>query len=721
MSLSGTLSQRKTDQPGRPAVRKSHFLSPLLAVLLLLSLLALPARPVSADAPPAKIGPRLLAKLAVSAPDDQLPVIIRLANSLDPQQAAAAGPGNSTQERLIRGLQAHADVSQKNIRAYLQNPALAGRISRLTPFWIVDGLALNAAPDVIQSLAARSDVAGVELQDSFTVLLGTTSPVISSWDNLGKIGARQLWALGITGHNVVVATLDTGVDITNPELTASWRGGSNSWYDPTGVHKTPADLPAACGAVSGHGTGTMGVMAGKTVGVAPGVQWIAAKIFEDNCSATTADILSSFQWVLDPDGNPATADAPQVVNNSWGSDTPGCDTSSTYQPAIQALLTAGIVPVFAAGNSGSGASSGVYPATNAGAFPVGATDQNDLIAPFSSQGPNTCLVPSTIFPTVSAPGVNITTAGIGSSYVTESGTSFSAPHVAGALALLLSAAPGISVQQQEGALAGTAVDLGTAGLDNTYGYGRINVLAAAQSLLPVKISFAVNAAAVLENGGPVNVGLQLNQAATKPVTVTLAASGGTAVNGVDYSISSPTVTFNPGETAKSIAVNILNDGQADADETLLLRLANPVNAIAADAAQVETITIQDTNVQANFAAPAQSVNPTAGTISVAVTRSGGLDFPVTVNCFAAGGTAVEGLDYAPLSSTVLTFAAGETQKSFPVTLLPNTQAGSNKTLILGLNVIPSIGTAAAGSSAAQMTLTMVHTGGWQLLLPLVLD
>ena len=115
---------------------------------------------------------------------------------------------------------------------------------------------------------------------------------------------------------MVVATLDTGVDLTHPDLAGAWRGGANSWYDPNGEHPTtPVD-------VNGHGTWTMGVMVGgdaggSSIGIAPDAQWIAAKIFNDRGIATTVGIHLAFQWLLDPDGNPATADAPNVVNDSW--------------------------------------------------------------------------------------------------------------------------------------------------------------------------------------------------------------------------------------------------------------------------------------------------------------------------------------------------------------------------------------------------------------------
>ena len=225
----------------------------------------------------------------------------------------------------------------------------------------------------------------------------------------------------------------------------------------------------------------MGVMVGgdaggTSIGMAPGATWIAAKIFNDSGTATATAIHSALQWVLDPDGNPATADAPQVVNNSWAYGTPGCNLE--FQPDLQALRAAEIVPVFAAGNYGPGSSTSVSPANYPEALAVGATSNADVVSSVSGRGPSACGEASTTYPEVVAPGVNVRTADLYGLYQTASGTSLAAPHVAGALALLLSAHPGLTASAQAGALTGSARDLGTTGPDNSYGYGRLDVLAA---------------------------------------------------------------------------------------------------------------------------------------------------------------------------------------------------------------------------------------------------
>lgn len=215
--------------------------------------------------------------------------------------------------------------------------------------------------------------------------------------------------------------------------------------------------------------------------MAPGASFIAARIFDDSGAASATAIHQAFQWVLDPDHDPATADAPQVVNGSWvlGSG-PGCDTS--FQADVAALAAAGIVPVFAAGNFGPSASTSASPANYPEAFSVGAITATDSIWSASSNGPSTCGGRTRVFPDVVAPGANVLVADRYDGYAYASGTSIAAPHVAGALALLLGAHRGAPVATLEDALRSTAHDLGTAGPDGRFGWGRVDVPAASAAI-----------------------------------------------------------------------------------------------------------------------------------------------------------------------------------------------------------------------------------------------
>ena len=430
---------------------------------------------------PAFVDPAVIAASRGVGPHTLVPVIVTLRDAVDVRTfgGSSGGRGNA----VVRGLRAHAARHQVGLLRLLLGRQAQGAALAIRPLWIIDGVAARVSPTVIRELLARPEVASITLDS--TVQAPPATPVAPAATvpveaNVALVNAPSVWTLGDTGAGVVVASLDSGVDATHPDLASSYRGGADSWYDPYGQHPTtPTDL-------TGHGTQAMGLIlggsaGGTSIGIAPGARWIAAKIFNDAGTATLSAIHLAYQWVLDPDGNPATADAPQVVNNSWTLSSPGC--SLTFEPDLAALAVAGIVPVFAAGNFGPGASSDASPANNPDAFAVGTVDNAGLAATFSSRGPTSCgrAAPAT-FPDVVAPGVAVKTTDLYGLYTTVAGTSFSAPGVSGALALLRSAYPGATVAQLRAALTATAVDLGPAGPDSTFGNGRIDVLAAYQWL-----------------------------------------------------------------------------------------------------------------------------------------------------------------------------------------------------------------------------------------------
>jgi serine protease AprX len=382
------------------------------------------------------------------------------------------------QKEAITALRSRARASQGRLQALLETRRAEKRVDRITAFWVFNGFSVTATPEVIQELAAQPDVLKIT-PDDISIVPAAPLAANAPEQNLSIINAPALWQLGFYGQGVVVANMDTGVDVTHPDLANRWRGGSNSWFDPYGQHPTtPTDQ-------SGHGTWTMGVMVagdagGSSIGMAPQARWIAVKIFNDAGSSTATAIHLGFQWLLDPDSNPNTADAPQVVNASWTFSVPGCNLE--FQPDLQALRAAGILPVFAAGNYGPGSLTSRSPANYPEAFAVGATNNTDQIYAYSSRGPSACGELTTIYPEIVAPGVNINSTDLFGGYYGNSGTSLSAPHAAGALALLLSAYPNLTADQQAAALTNGVTDLGLPGPDNDYGYGRLNALAAYQWL-----------------------------------------------------------------------------------------------------------------------------------------------------------------------------------------------------------------------------------------------
>jgi bacillopeptidase F len=221
---------------------------------------------------------------------------------------------------------------------------------------------------------------------------------------------------------------------------------------------------------------------GTAIGVAPGAQWIAVKIFNDAGEASLSDIHQGYQWLLDPDGDPDTNDAPDVVNNSWGFEQNPNECYLEFEPDVEALRAARIEVAFSGGNTGPYAPSSVSPANYTGSFAVGAVDDFLTIADFSGRGPSAC--DGDIYPELVAPGVNVRTADLTfggtfpDSYITVTGTSFAAPHVSGVMSLLVEAFPCATVSDVDSALKDSAYDLGVPDADNDYGYGLIDSVAA---------------------------------------------------------------------------------------------------------------------------------------------------------------------------------------------------------------------------------------------------
>ena len=400
-------------------------------------------------------------------------VIVTLRAQADPGAVSRAGGARAAHRRLLEHLRSTATNAQRPVQRVLSQLRAADQVGDVTAFWITDSLAVRASDSAIRLLRSLPQVLSVD--PDVTVMSAPMSETPAPPEpNLTQIGAPTLWAEGLRGQGVVVAVLDSGVDLTHPDLASSYRGGTNSWFDPYGQHTTgPVDL-------LGHGTWTTGVVVGgaaggTAIGVAPDASWIAARVFDDQGHSTTSAIHAALQWTVDPDGDPATDDGADVVNNSWVLGAPGC--ALTFQPDLQALRALDVVPVFAAGNGGPSGSTSFSPANYPEALSVGAVSADDVVRSDSSRGPSTCGGRARSFPDVTAPGTSVRTADRFGLWTSASGTSLAAPHATGALALLLSGDHTLTADEQVAALRAGAEDLGTAGPDERYGAGRIDAAA----------------------------------------------------------------------------------------------------------------------------------------------------------------------------------------------------------------------------------------------------
>lgn len=233
------------------------------------------------------------------------------------------------------------------------------------------------------------------------------------------------------------------------------------------------------------------------IGVAIGSKWIASKGCNNQGSCPTLDLLESLEFMACPtkgDGtDPDCSKSPDVINNSWG----GGQGQSWYADVLGTLLAMRIIPVFSEGNSGSSCGTANSPGDSALVIGVGATDENDMLASFSSRGPGVNLPGVDPYqPDVSAPGVQTMSAynGADDEYAFASGTSMACPHVSGVVALVLGADYTIVPKEMEQLLETTSdtqtlkrPTSGAAECGGTpynefpnylYGFGRVNACSA---------------------------------------------------------------------------------------------------------------------------------------------------------------------------------------------------------------------------------------------------
>lgn len=674
---------------------KRHLLN--IAAAVSLACFSLPASAGSID-------PALQGIAASTDAPDSLPVIIRFTDAVDIKTlrrearltARAMHPGDSRKERkarrqlkrklLVKTLKAAARDSKRQVRKLLRS---YGEKPALKLIWARNMVVTTVPADLLEPIAELPGVESVTLDITLQGPGDGTPPSAPSYWNLPATGVEPVWATGNTGQDVVVASLDTGVDASHPDLGPRWRGGSNSWFDPHGQHAAPADL-------NGHGTQVMGLIVGGDalgyqIGMAPGAQWMAAKIFDNSNQSTLSAIHEAYQWILDPDGDAATDDAPDIVNNSWVLQSTINQCNQEFQPDIALLKEAEIAVVFSAGNYGPSADTSVSPANDPAAVSVGGVDQQLNIDVQSSRGAGAC--DGGIYPHLVAPGDSIlTTDRVPTYYNVVSGTSFAVAHLAGAMAVLKSAFPDATVSQLETSLIDTSTDLGTAGPDDTFGYGMLNVEAAYTWLQdnlgggtsgPGALAFSASAYSVDENVASLSVTVTRTGGSSGAVSVDYATSDGSAIAGQDYQATAGTLDFADGETSQSFSVAVLDDALYEGDESFSISLTNPQGGATLGALQsVQAVLLDDDPAPQPgtlaLTSGSYSVSEGGASVQFTVQRSAGSDGLVTVNYATTDGSATAGSDYTATAGT-LTLLDGQTSGSFSVTIKDDSEFEGDET------------------------------------------
>ena len=432
------------------------------------------------------VEPELAARLARDVTTQRYPVLLRLKQQADPAELGkrvAALPQGQRGGRLLDALKAF----NTPLQAPLLKELAARKAETVLPLTTVNAVGAHLLARDIRELALRADVASIRydlglLAPSRRLMADPCKPArptprqrmpkscfteprsldasqaaafdaaLPASDTMNAIGAPVAWQNGHTGQGVTVAIVDTGVDLAHPDLAARFRGGAADWFDASGEQKRPLDR-------HGHGTQIAGLVlgagaSGQTLGVAPRAKWIAARIYNDRNVGRLSQLHRVMGWLLDPDGNPATADAPHVVLNAWGLGDRAGSCDEEFAADLRWLRAAGMHVVFAAGNGGPTENSSVSPANNAGVLAVGALDTNGEQATFTSRGVSAC--DARPYPDVLAPGEMLRTtdlsAGTIATTMRGTGTSYAAAVVAGELALLAQARPALSVGERESLL-----------------------------------------------------------------------------------------------------------------------------------------------------------------------------------------------------------------------------------------------------------------------------
>ncbi|HWN10635.1 MAG TPA: S8 family serine peptidase, partial [Pyrinomonadaceae bacterium] len=477
--------------------------------------------------PSSKIGPRVL---SATADGETTPIVILLSDQADVR------PAYSIQDQDARGwfvyntLTSHAARTQVGIQDFLRTKGVA-----FQSFWAANMIAANANHQLIEGLAARPDVARI---DSNTPTRWIENPVVEKvgvdansanateaveW-GVQNVNAPALWTLGFTGQNIVIGGFDTGIRWTHNTLKPKYRGWNGTagdhnynWRDAihSGGGICGPNTTAPCDD-NGHGTHTVGTVVGddgggNQVGVAPGAKWIGCRNM-DQGNGTPTTYTECFQFAIAPTdlagNNPNPSLRPHVLNNSWSCPaSEGCVTDAELQTIIDNTQAAGIFVAASAANTGPNCSSvadppGIYDSS----FTVGAADFNNALAGFSARGPST-YTPNLVKPNISAPGVNVRSATRSSdtAFSNLSGTSMASPHVAGVVALLWSARPHLvrniaatrTLLQNTANPAVTVAAQTCGGIpstqipNNSFGYGRVDALAAFNASVPVTVSGTV--------------------------------------------------------------------------------------------------------------------------------------------------------------------------------------------------------------------------------------
>jgi len=357
----------------------------------------------------------------------------------------------ATREGVHARLAEHASLTQADVIRLLDTQKASYQ-----SFWIENAVAVKGVSNtLLDKLKAHKDVLSVDADEHvFLPPMEKEQTAEDPQGNIAALNTAAMWNAGFKGKGVVVASIDSGVRWTHEAVVSNYRGlesGGTVNHDYAFLDATsttphdPSKLTADNADIFGHGSHTMGTLAGggpKNIGMAPEATWITARAFNWDGVSTQSGLIGAAEWVLCPtkyDGSGKDCSkGAHVVSCSFG----GNSSLTWLNPAVKAMRSAGVLPVFAAGNVNAyQCGSVVEPAGCDDAIAVGGSNDGSY---YQASGKGPGLDGKTIKPDFVAPARSINSICSASdtgrdAYMRLTGTSMATPHVSGALTLLLNA------------------------------------------------------------------------------------------------------------------------------------------------------------------------------------------------------------------------------------------------------------------------------------------
>ena len=470
--------------------------------------------------------------LEMSRRGDNEKIKVHILMKSKPDQAALLRQADYyvTQEErrifVVNELKEFATASQFNLQNALREMQRNGMVDNIHSNWIANLIACEATKAAINDMASRNDVEiiGYNVDKNWIPDGEEGRPVATTREitpNVTQVNADDVWALGYTGQGVVVAVVDTGVNYNHADVADHlWDGGTefpHHGYDVINNDNDPMDDMGhgshCAGTVCGDGT------AGKQTGMAPDATLMCVKCLDASGNGNATNISDGIQWAVEHGCN--------LFSMSLGIPNSTVSERTLLRHTCVNALAAGVVAAIAAGNEGD--SQWMYPVPNnvrvPGSCPppyidpdqaenpgelscsvcVGAVDYNDNAAYFTSRGPVTWTNTEfgdyaynpgigLIRPDICAPGVDIVSLNYATNngYTTMSGTSMATPCTAGVMCLLLSKNINTTPADICRILEETALPKSDS-KSNTYGFGRIDALAAIEQIQAGAFAYASHA------------------------------------------------------------------------------------------------------------------------------------------------------------------------------------------------------------------------------------